>query len=179
MERFLLAGFTIWALFFSGATCAPRVNQGPQNERPTPNQPSQAAPKENQTMAHSIKLTHEHVSDSVPIDVKAIPSDARVLQVSVSKVENPSSIQVSINVYLSIAGSKEPQKLLGSFSLYPADRGGKFVVSAADAVKRLKSKGTEAQNARLIFELKRIHEDKPWMPIEVTIEEPAWLTVDV
>ena len=182
MEKFLIAGFAIWALFLSGATCAPRTNQGPQNERPQANQPSQSAPKENQPMAHSITLTQEHISDSLPIDVKAIPNDAQALQVPVTKVHNPESTQLSIYVYLALPKAttvKEQRKLIGNFSLYPADRGGKFIVSAGDAVRLLKGKGAAPENAQLVFELKRIHEDKPWTPIEITIEEPAWLTVDV
>jgi len=176
MKRFLLAGFSIWALFLSGATCA-RTNQLPQNLRPQDNRSSQSAPKENQPMAPSVTLTQAHVSDSFPIDVNAIPKDAQVIQVPVTKVENPAATQVSIYVYLSSpnqAGRKEQQKLLGSFSLYPADRGGKFIVNASEAVRLLKTNDAAGKSSRLVFELKRIHEDKPWTPVEITIEQPRW-----
>jgi hypothetical protein len=176
MKRFLLASFAIWALCLSGATCTSRTTQGPQNLRSQNNQPAQRAPKENQPMAPSVTLTQAHVSDSLPIDLKAIPKDAQAIQVTVTNVKNPAATQVSVYVYFSTANQtrKGQQKLIGSFSLYPADRGGNFILNASEAARLLQANDAAAKNARLVFELRRIHEERPWTPVEMTIEQPRW-----
>ena len=125
-------------------------------------------------------LTQARPSYSLPITaVAGNPSDAEVLEVAVTKVINPSLIPIAFYVYLSDkeAGKSETnQHLIGNFSLYPPNEPGKFVLGVTPALRSLLLSDTtpKGHDRRLIFEMKRIDEDKAWMPVEVSIAQPAW-----
>jgi hypothetical protein len=167
MTKLSLTALMVWALCFSGANCGAAKVQGPQTE----------GPKAEQSASPTVKLTHEHPSASLPVAADILASDPEVLEVSITKVENPAKTPMSIFVYLTTAkaGKSDAEKILvGNFSLYPADSGGKFVLSPRSALRTLSAKTPKPNDAQLVFELRRIDQTKPWTPVEVTIEQPKW-----
>ena len=169
MERLSLTALMIWALCFSGTNCGSAKVQSPQTQEPK---------TENQPTLPSVTLTPEHASDSFAIAASVLSSDAEVLEVSITKVVNPSRTPVVFFVYLASSGEGkiEPEKfLIGNFSLYPADRPGTFLLNPTSAVHKFSAKRPSRKaDARLVFEMKRVDETRAWTSIEVTIEQPKW-----
>lgn len=62
--------------------------------------------------------------------------------------------------------------LVGTFSLYPADRPGKFMLGPAEAFRKFSETRKSSEDVRLVFEMKLPAENKP--AVEVTIESPNW-----
>lgn len=168
--RSSLTALTIWALCFSGLACGSARVQGPQSSEKKP-----AESPESQVLM----LTQDRPSYSLPITaVAGNPRDAEVLEVAITKVINPSLIPIAFYVYLSDteAGKSDTNPhLIGNFSLYPPNEPGKFVLGVTPALRNLLlSDTTPKGHLRLIFEMKRIDEDKAWVPVEVSIAQPAW-----
>jgi hypothetical protein len=160
----------IWALCFVGADCGSAKIQSPQSS----NRKIEQLPA-----APVLTLTNDQPKKSLPIKASELPSDAEVLEVSITKVKNPGMTPLSIFVYLSDSekGKSEAElHVVGNFSLYPPDQPGKFLLSAApELCKLLLSDGfAKGHEVRLVFELKRIHETSDWTPVEVTIAQPTW-----
>ena len=89
----------------------------------------------------------------------------------------------SIFVYLEwtrpTASPHATQKtLLGKFTAYPADQPGSFLLRASKGFERLKRMGANlgADQTVLFLEMKRVHPNKPWAPIRVTIGPVRWRT---
>lgn len=170
MTKILLSALMFWALCFSGANCGAAKVQGPQTE-------GTKAPKAEQPASSTVKLTREQPSASFPVAAGISSSNPEVLEVSITKVENPAKTPVSIFVYLANtkAGKSDNEKILvGNFSLYPADSPGKFSLNARPALRTMSAKTPTPNEPRLIFELRQIDQTKPWTPVEVTVEEPKW-----
>ena len=60
-------------------------------------------------------------------------ADARFVQVEVSEVQNPNKLALSFKVHYQ--SEDRSRVFLGSFSLYPADNPGKFIVATQGKVK--------------------------------------------
>ena len=161
----LLGVLLIWSLPFVGASCgSPGVQSTQQNEaRPAP------------TAAREVvTLTTEHQTASFKIESDLLRRLPEILEVSVTKVVNPTSSSIDIFVYIASGeGNKAERESIGSFSLYPADRPGKFMLSPAAAFRKFSEtrKSLGAETVRLEFEMK-LPDNKP--RVEVTIETPNW-----
>jgi hypothetical protein len=171
MTKLFLTALMFWALCFSGANCGAAKMQGPQP----------AAQKAEKPASPTVKLTAAQPSASLPVAADIFQSDPEVLEVSISKVENAARTPISIFVYLTTGkeGKSEAEKVLvGNFSLYPADSPGNFSLNARPALRAITDKSPNPNEPRLVFELRRIDETKPWTAVEVTIEQPKWRPVN-
>jgi len=66
--------------------------------------------------------------------------------------------------------------LIGTFSLYPPDKPAGFQLSTAAAFQKLPA-GVSSQTEkglRAVFEMRRLHEGKPWSAVELTLPPPEW-----
>jgi hypothetical protein len=80
-------------------------------------------------------LDNAHVSVSQPIDPAAEGlQDNKFVQVDVAQVINPRKYGLSFEVYYQPTGAQKIR--LGTFSLYPADNPGKFIVPTQGHVNR-------------------------------------------
>jgi len=167
--KLFLAALTIWSLPFFGISC------GSANVQNPPPQPELTPPP---TAAATIRLTNEHPSRSFAVypDLSDPPT---IVEVSVTKVVNPAARPVNIFVHLSPvnekAGAVPPKFAVGSFSLYPADRPGKFMLDPASAFRKI-SETKDVSNVKewlVVFELEQKAEQGS-SPLEVIIEAPQW-----
>lgn len=169
MAKLFLAASMTWALCFSGTNCGTAKVQGPQTRE---------LKAENEPAGPTLILTHEHPSNSFPVEPNALSNDTEVLEVRITKVVNLSGTPVVIFVYLSETGKgkSEPERILiGNFSLYPPDQPGTFLLNPAPAIHKLSAeKSSNDTGVRLVFEMKRLDESRPWTPVEVTISQPKW-----
>ena len=170
MRRLALTALMIWALCFVGADCGSATIQGPGSS----NLKTEALPA-----SPVLTLTNDQPKNSLPIKASELASDVEVLEVTITKVINPSMTPLSIFVYLSESEkgkSESKEHLVGNFSLYPPDQPGKFLLSAAPTLRKVQLSDGPAKghDVRLVFELKRIHETSAWTPVEVTIAQPTW-----
>ena len=162
----LLGVLLIWTLPFVGASCgSPGVQSTQQNQtRPV------------STTKDVVTLTAEHPTGSFKLEPDVLSRSPEVLQVSVTTVTNPAANPVDIFVY--VASASETNKpdaekvLVGTFSLYPADRPGKFMLGPAEAFRKFSETRKTSDGVRLVFEMKLPAETKS--PVEVTIESPNW-----
>ena len=162
----LLVVLLLWSLPFVGASCgAPSVETTQQSEtRPV------------STAKEVVTLTTEHPTASFKLEPELLNRSPEVLQVSVTKVTNPTASAVDIFVY--VASFDKTNKLtsekvsVGTFSLYPADRPGKFMLGPAEAFRKFSETRKSSDDARLVFEMKLPAESKS--PVELTIESPNW-----
>jgi hypothetical protein len=168
VERFSLVALMIWALSFAGANCGSAKVQGPQ---------TRATKTEKQTASPVVTLTDEHPGSSLPVAASVLSSDSEVLEVSITKVVNPSGTPVAVFVYLFNHAKTKPESekiLIGNFSLYPPDQPGKFLLSALPALRKLSAQKPSDAVVRIAFELQRLDETKPWTHVEVAIAQPSW-----
>ena len=159
----LLSLLLLWSLPFVGASCgSPNVQSTQQNEtRPV------------STAKDVVTLTTERPTASFKLEPGLLNRAPEVLQVSVTKVTNPAASAVDIFVYVASANEPESEKVLvGTFSLYPADRPGKFMLGPAEAFRKFSETRKSSEEVRLVFEMKLPAENKS--PVEVTIESPNW-----
>lgn len=170
MGRLSLTALIMWALCFGGANCGSAKVQGPQ---------SRAVKTEEPSASVAARLTAEQPRSSLPVATDVLTSGAEVLEVTITKVVNPALTPITIYVFLTDTekGTTEPRQIpVGNFSLYPPDQPGKFLLDAAAALGKVSLSGATAKghDVRLVFEMKRIDETRPWTPVEVTIAEPKW-----
>jgi len=159
-------GLLIWALLFGGARSGRQSLDGGAQR---PGQPTR------------VTLTNDRPTGYFPLDPETLASVPPVLAVTITKVVNPGETPFQVFVYLSCQpatgekGRTEPQKILiGNFGLYPADRPASFLLRASPAFRKLKATSPKPTDVRLVLEMKRIHETKPWTSIEVTVAPPEW-----
>jgi hypothetical protein len=162
--RVLLPALMIWALCFSVADCGSTQVQSPQHvEKPaaTPTPPM-------------ITLTNQAPDGGFDITGDLIPSGADVVEIAISKVVNPERIALTLTVYLDDKRGSSvtdvEKNVLGSFSLYPPDRPGKFLLPFPPSLNKL----PPSVKARMIFVLKRLDETKPWNKVEVEVSRPTF-----
>jgi len=165
--RLTLTALMIWALCFVGADCGSATIQSPRSSQLK----TEASPV--------LTLTNDQPQNSLPIKAGELANDAEVLEVAITKVINPGMIPLAIFVYLSDSekGKSEPkQHPVGNFSLYPPDQPGKFLLSAAPALRAVSRSDAsdKERDLRLVFEMKNVDENRPWTSVEVTIAQPTW-----
>lgn len=168
--KLFLAALTIWSLPFFGISCGSANVQNPQ----PPKAESTSTPS-----AETVTLSNEHPTGSFVAQPDLLKNPPAILEITVTRVVNPLAKPVNIFVYLSPLNEKgetmNARVGVGSFSLYPVDRGGTFMLDAADALHTAAETKTPPNNKgwRLVFEL----EQKPEQGssrIEVMIEAPHW-----
>lgn len=159
----LLSLLLLWSLPFVGASCgSPGVQSAQQSEK-----------RSASTAKDVVTLTTEHPTASFKLEPGLLNRAPEVLQVSVTKVTNPAASPVDIFVYVASASESASEKVLvGTFSLYPADRPGKFMLGPAEAFRKFSETRKSSEDVRLVFEMKLPAEKKS--PVEVTIENPNW-----
>lgn len=123
-----------------------------------------------------LTLTGNRVTGSFRVTPETLASRPVAVELQISKVLNPAGAPLSVFVYLSRGGKKaqsDGQRIpIGSFSLYPPDQPGKFMLRASTALSKL---GPGRDDVQLVIELKRVDETKPWTNVELTVEPPKWL----
>jgi hypothetical protein len=122
----------------------------------------------------SVTLSPEHPAGSFPIDRETVAGTPAVLRVSVTNVMNPARTPIGIYVYLSPAGGGAERILVGNFALFPPDHPGGFMLGASKSWAELRSRGYSGE-VELRVELRRIHPEKPWSSVEVTVAPPLWM----
>lgn len=159
----LLSLLLLWSLPLVGASCgSPNVQSTQQGET----RPASAA-------KDVVTLTTERPTASFKLEPGLLNRAPEVLQVSVTKVTNPAASAVDIFVYVASASEPASEKVLvGTFSLYPADRPGKFMLGPVEAFRKFSETRKSSEDVRLVFEMKLPAENKS--PVEVTIESPNW-----
>jgi len=160
----LFCALLILSLPFAGASCG---SASVQQTKAVEARPASTVAKE------VVVLTTEHPTGSFKIDRALLLRPPEVLEISVTKVVNHTANPVDIFVYVSAEKDKtdSEKELVGTFSLYPADRPGKFMLSPAAAFRKF-SETSKSSTAELLFEMKVGAENKP---VEVTIEKPNGL----
>ena len=132
----------------------------------------------NQEVRRPVVLTSQQPAGSFPVAREVLASKPPIVFVSITRVVNPEMTPFEIWVHLSFENGKSAsgreKALVGNFSLYPPDKAGGFQLNAADAFRTLEEAGKEQGEVRLEVEMRRIHEMKPWTPIEVTVSPPVW-----
>jgi hypothetical protein len=125
--------------------------------------------------AESVTLTNARPAGSFLLQQDLLKQPPAVLEVSVTKVVNPASRPINIFVYFSAVKKDASQKIqVGNFSLYPADRPGKFMLDPAPAFRKLaETKDAGVKEWRVVFELERPAAE-PTSRVEVTIAAPNW-----
>jgi hypothetical protein len=139
------------------------------------------AQTENAAAAAAVTLTDGHTKGTFPIAETILKHAPPVLRVRVTRVVNPANTAFQIFVFLAVvrdgvqtAAGKIP---VGNAGLYPADRPGAFTLRASGAFEELKARkwGARGERVRLQVEIRRLHADRPWTHLEVTVVPPQWL----
>ena len=159
--KLFLAALIIWSLPFFGLSCRSAPVQEPAAER----------------TSETITLTNQSSTGSFPLHPDLLKNPPQALLVLVTKVVNPSARSVTVFVYLSRPSAKRdnaPEKIdVGNFSLYPADRPGKFTLDPKVALRKADGATNDSNSKewRIVFELEQKAEQGS-SPLEVTIATP-------
>ena len=170
--KLFLAALTLWSLPLVAMNCGSANLQTP------------SPPKTKATPAPSVEtvtLTSEHPTGSFAVQPDLLKHPPAILEASVTNVVNPAAKPVNIFVSLALVNERGAipgaHVTVGSFSLYPADRPGKFLLDAADALQTAgeTKNPPDAKEWRLVFELEKQPEVGS-STLEVTLAAPNWKT---
>ncbi len=110
---------------------------------------------------HTLDLVN--TTQEQPVDpAGAKPGDTKFVEVEIAQVVNPGAAGLSFEVFFEPAGA--PRRLLGTFSLFPADRPGTFIVPTQGKVDRA---------GRLVVVLRVIDPVAAGVPLRVGIAKIA------
>jgi len=170
----ILLTLVVWSTVLPA--CSHSANVGIPVQR---GQAQNASPELPVPISKPLKLTSQQPVASIQVAPNIVTEGRDILEVSVIEVSNPRQTPIEISVYFSPAqkGStdKEDRIAVGSFSLYPADRPGNFLIRATKALETLRTKGWEpGSELPLVFEMRRVRENEDWADIAVTIGEIKW-----
>ena len=173
MGNMLLAALMISTFGVFGVECGSANAPQPQVREQSRETRSEESPA-----TSTVVLTEKQPRSSSEVNVDRLASDTEVLEVAITKVVNPGMTPVEIYVSLFIAEtdkSRSSTKLIGNFSLYPPDQPGSFLLNAAPALRQISSAAKDSKReVRLVFEMKRVDETRPWTPIELQVAQPKW-----
>jgi hypothetical protein len=120
----------------------------------------------------TLTLTDRLPAVCVRVDARTIASAPEVLELTIISVRNPRSIPVTIAASLMPEVDSEHSPVhLGTVTLYPPDKPGRFFISTRASLQTLAA-GEDGRALRL--ELKRIDARADWGGIEVVLEPPVW-----
>ena len=123
MFKLVLVALMAGILCLVGGQCAPTKVQRPENA------PSK---KESTAKRSSIVVSDRNPTGAFALEADLPKAETDVLEVTVSRVVNPSMTAVNVSVYFaaekSQSQSNSEKVLVGSFTLYPPDRPGKFLL---------------------------------------------------
>ncbi len=146
------------ALLIGSGSCAAQGG----TSRVTPEQPT------------AITLSNVHPAGEFSLDPQTVAAAPPVLALKVTKVANPADTAFQLFVYLFYQSASGAQKILvGNVGFYPPDRPAGFLLRSSRAFEELKN-SKAAGEVRLQLEIKRLHEAKPWTPVEITVAPPEW-----
>jgi hypothetical protein len=114
-------------------------------------------------------LTNQQPVASMTIDPKVIATGCPILEVDVTDLSNPSLVPIGVAVSIVTGDLKIP---IGNFAFFPADNKGNFLLDSKAALARV----SKSENARLVFELRKLRPSATWKPVRVTIAPPRWRT---
>ena len=106
----------------------------------------------------------------IPSSLAAPP---RLVEIPVTKVENPSG--QSFSIYLYVGAAKGEPELIGNVTVFPPDRTGVFTMRSQQAFERV---WTSRATARITVEIRRTLESRPWQAMSVSIGPLRWLNED-
>ena len=140
------------------------------------------SPAERQSRTHAvlapITLTNNRTVGYFPLDAETVERAPSVLALNITRVHNPGDTPIQVLVYLSCrpqTGRSELKKILiGNAGFYPPDHAAGVVLRASTAFRELKTARVRPSDVRLLLEMRRIDEAKPWTPVEVTVAPPEW-----
>lgn len=168
--KLFLAALTIWSLPLLGISCGSASVQEPQTARPAVKPEPTPTPS-----SETVTLTSQHPTGSFSIQPDLFKNPPQVLEVSVTKVVNPTAKPITIFVYLAPRTETDASQRveIGNFSLYPADRPAKFLLDAAAAFRKASQTKDASAEWQLMFELDKTDQPES-SPLEVTIAAPNW-----
>ena len=111
----------------------------------------------------------------VPAEIRSAPLP--YLEIPLSAISNSERMPFSIFASLERRHHGAVQRIvLGNFTPYPADQTGSFMLRAAKGFEKLKEMGPDLEGDQtfLLLEMKRVHADKPWASVRVTIAPVHW-----
>lgn len=172
--KLFLAALMIWSLPLLGISCGSASVQEPA---PAPAAKSEATPT---PTPETVTLTNENSTGSFPLPPNILKDSPFVLEVSVTKVVNPTKKSVSVFVYLASPYEKDESLRVevGNFSLYPVDRPAKFTVAVGTTLQKLSPPRTTLKGWRVLFELDKQTKQEA-SPLELTIASPVWKSAEL
>jgi hypothetical protein len=161
--RFYRLGFGVCLLTFAVVSCAGtvlHVGSTPQNANTaaTPAAPNSNQNDKSDQAVYSLNLQNPEITQKILPDDDGDPAKARFVQVEIIKVTNPQKRPARFEVRY--RPNNGENILLGSFSLYPPDNPGKFIVPTQGKVKA---------EGMLILSLAKSDSVVPGDVIEVTV----------
>jgi hypothetical protein len=91
-----------------------------------------ASPSQNRETLYYLDLNNPSITQPIQSEIDK-PGESKFVQVEVSEVQNPKKLALTFQVHYQ---AKSGEKInLGSFSLYPPDNPGKFIVATQGKVK--------------------------------------------
>lgn len=126
----------------------------------------------------AITLSNVHPTGEFPVDPQTVAAAPAVLALKVTNVVNPAGTAFQLFVSLTYQPAVSPSATkkipVGNVGFYPPDRPAGFLLRSSRAFGELKHSGARPDNVRLSLEIKRLHESKPWTPVEITVAPPEW-----
>jgi hypothetical protein len=120
-----------------------------------------------------VLLTSEALSREFPLG--AVPEAPAAAEVALLRITNPSGEAFAIQVSLVPADGEGTGRIveLGSFTPYPADRTGSYLVTVPNPAKEVLKSGDPGTRVRVSLE--PVAPDRPLpTPLEVVLTEPVW-----
>lgn len=105
---------------------------------------------ESSVIAHSYVIRQDApVIKYTPDKASVIPQQKKYIQINISKVINPELESLSFTVYIEPAD--QHKKVLGSFSLFPPNNPGTFIVPTQNKLVLQKLKQSKSRSPNAIF----------------------------
>jgi hypothetical protein len=121
----------------------------------------------------SVRLTNEQPTGSVAIGAETVRAQPRVASLTIVDVVNAEQTPVSVVAWIewpSRGRRGDVRSPLGTLGLFPPDRGGRFALDASSAFAALaRDTAADRENVRLGLELRRVHGERAWTSIAMTV----------
>jgi hypothetical protein len=115
-------------------------------------------------------LTESKPKAACSVSTALLARPPRLVEVPVTKIQNPSGQSFSIHLYL--AGAKTTPELIGNVTVFPPDRTGVFMIRSQAAFDRF---GASRAPVRIVIEIRRTSGSEAFQPISVSIGPLRWL----